>query len=152
MSGAAYRRHQNDGVYRTPDDFREAVSARFGMPVVDLACSPGNQFGRLGVYWHSLAQDWNQYADLLWLNPPYNNIRPWAEKCAESNANILLLVPASVGSNWFRDYVFARARVYLLNGRMSFDGKHPYPKDLILCHYGDKPGFEVWSWKKQALS
>ena len=57
------------------------------------------------------------------------------------------LVPAAVGSNWFRDYVDGKALVLLLNGRLSFDGAGPYPKDCILCLYGIEPGYEVWSWR-----
>lgn len=151
MTGAAFARGKNDGVYRTPDDFRAAVVERFGYPVQDLACSGENQFGVLGLVERSLEADWLTMvkpSGLQWLNPPYGNIAPWARKCAESGVRVLLLVPASVGSNWFRDWVFGRARVYFLNGRLSFDGKHPYPKDLILCDYGDEPGFEIWNWRQ----
>lgn len=86
-----------------------------------------------------------------WLNPPYANIEPWAQMCYETylkhGTRIALLVPASVGSNWFRDYVFGAAKVLALNGRISFDGIAPYPKDCMLCLYGEKAGFDVWNWR-----
>jgi hypothetical protein len=167
-TGAAFARHKNDGVYRTPDDFRAAVVARFGTPSVDLACDETNQFGTLGVGLpiDSLREDWVQWRNAgakrqlgpkwyetpvtfppMWLNPPFGAIWPWARKASESGARVLMLVPASIGSDWFRDYVFGRARVYALNGRLCFNGIDPYPKDCILCDYGDEPGLEIWTWR-----
>lgn len=153
-TGASFARGKNDGVYRTPDDFRAAVGDRFGWPHVDLACTVANQFGAVGIRHptDSLAECWQDWVPeparaYGWLNPPYGDIATWARKAAESGARVLMLVPAAVGSNWFRDYVHGHARVYALNGRLSFDGKNPYPKDCMLCDYGDEPGLEIWSWR-----
>ncbi len=71
---------------------------------------------------------------------------------AQDGARIAFLVPAGVGSNWYRDFVHNKARVLALNGRLAFiEGKPKllYPKDCILCLYGPDfaPGFDVWSWK-----
>lgn len=87
----------------------------------------------------------------MWLNPPYSNIGPWAKKCAEESAlgaRILFLVPASVGSNWFRDFVFKKSLVLFLNDRIKFVGaEYVYPKDCIIAAYGfGEPGFEMWGW------
>ena len=120
----------------------------------DLAASPGN--AKAPKYFteadNSLAQDWTKCAGRLWLNPPFDRIGPWAEKCAANCPDrlIFFLVPAAVGSNWFRDYVADIARVHFLNGRVPFDPLHPkwgYPKDCMLCIYGQKPGYDIWSWK-----
>jgi hypothetical protein len=63
-----------------------------------------------------------------------------------------MLVPAAIGSNWFRDHVDGRALVLALNGRLAFiEGKPDdlYPKDCILALYSPfvASGFEVWSWR-----
>lgn len=152
-TGASFARGKNDGVYRTPDDFRAAVVARFGMPRIDLACDETNKFGAYGLdeSLDSLRLNWSDWiphnpAAYGWLNPPFERIAPWAKKAAESVERVLVLVPAAIGSNWFRDYVFGHARVYALNGRLDF-GAGPYPKDCMLCDYGDEPGLEIWSWR-----
>ena len=78
------------------------------------------------------------------------NIEPWAKKCADEcrkGARVAFLVPASIGSVWFAKHVWGVARVMALRPRMSFDGKNPYPKDMMLCMYGAPPGFELWRWK-----
>lgn len=100
---------------------------------------------------NSLIQDWTKLEGNLWLNPPFSDIAPWAEKCKNSMGNgrkILLLVPASVGSNWYFDCVFGFGTVYFVSPRLSFDGNSPYPKDIILiCYDGENAGFEKWRWK-----
>ena len=137
--------------YATPPEFIAAVKARLGITAftIDLAADSVNT---QAPDWYdeandSLAQDWRWWWHWSWLNPPFANIAPWAKKCAESKIKIAFLVPAAVGSNWFRDYVDGKALVLMLNGRLSFDGVGPYPKDCILCLYGVEPGYEVWSWR-----
>jgi len=146
--------------YATPPEFIAAVKQRLGIEsfVIDLAASADNT--KAPLYFDeendSLAQDWTTYAwdEWCWLNPPFANIAPWAEKCKEAaiaGVRIAFLVPAAVGSNWFRDYVDGWAHVLMLNGRISFDGEGPYPKDCILCLYGPMhQGYSVWDWRKQA--
>jgi len=99
----------------------------------------------------SLSQPWDEYVvgdEWAWLNPEFNDIAPWAEKCATSRVKVAMLVPASVGSNWFRDFVHGHCVVCLLNGRLTFVGEtQPYPKDCLLCLYGKPPCYVVWSWK-----
>lgn len=161
-TGAALARGKNNGNYQTPADFMAAVHARFGKPKIDLAASAKN--AQCKSYFtkrdNALRQSWPR--KLCWLNPPYGNIAPWAQKCAEASAlgsRILFLVPAAVGSNWYRDHVFPWARTLLLNGRLMFVGqKDPYPKDLILAVFDRTldgwnseadggPGCEIWNWR-----
>jgi len=143
--------------YKTPDNFMRAVKQKFGTPGWDLAASSHNW--QCHYYYdeikNSLVQDWASLETLLWLNPPFNDIAPWAAKCASEvrrGAEILFLVPASVGSEWFAEHVYQKANVYLLRGRLSFDGKSPYPKDCLLAHYTPRHEVEfrisVWDWRK----
>lgn len=138
--------------YSTPADFITAVSHRFGCPAFDLAASVDNKKapGWFSKQDNSLIQEWHKIGGLLWLNPPFNNISPWAKKCDDESrlgARILLLTPASVGSNWFCNHVHRKALVLGLNGRICFDGKNGFPKDCILSCYGFGVGFDTWRWK-----
>lgn len=90
---------------------------------------------------------------LLWLNCEFSDIEPWASRFkeeAKKGANGLLLTPAAVGSNWARDHVLGTADVYILNGRLCFDGKNVFPKDCILSHFhpGAKGDMYIWEWKR----
>ena len=142
----------------TPPEFLDAVVAKFGPIVWDLAADasnhvvpgwfgPGSEFGE-----DSLAQSWSlNNLGLLWLNPPYDSIRKFAEKCraeAARGAKIAMLIPASVATNWFADLIHGVALVMPIRPRLMFVGHSaPYPKDLMLCCYNcGEPRFEPWRW------
>lgn len=143
--------------YGTPPEFVRAVEARFGLLRCDLAASFGN--AKAPIFYaeacNSLAQPWAlEHSDgTLWLNPPFADIDPWAAKCAEESARrrglILMLSPASIGSNWFAAHVNRKAMVLGLSPRLTFEGtSDPYPKDLMLSVFGmGMVGFDCWRWK-----
>lgn len=144
--------------YATPDEFMCAVMARFGPIAVDLAADAKN--AQAEIYYtkerDSLVQPWGALRGNLWLNPPYGEIPLFALKCCATrrphgSGLILMLTPASIGSNWFADHVHGTAYVLGLRPRLTFVGcDQPYPKDLMLSVYasGDPmPGFGVWRWK-----
>ncbi len=143
--------------YSTPSDFMSAVRQRFGPIVCDLAASHCNaqsdSFYDLDR--NSLTVPWaiEHPEGALWLNPPFSSIAPWASKCrtesVDRRGHILLLVPASIGSNWFQEHVFGHSIVLALSPRLTFGGcEQPYPKDCILAVYGlGLRGFYPWRWK-----
>lgn len=153
-TGPTINRGKGNNNASTPMVFIRPVEAKFGRLNWDLAASARNakaqyywteQDNSLTKRWHLLWRDAGMNP-LCWLNPPFTNITVWARKCAEEvqlGARILLLVPASVGANWFWQWVVPYADVYSV-GRMVFDDCYdkagklittPYPKDLVLCHY-----------------
>jgi hypothetical protein len=145
--------------FGTPQSFLDAAARRFGPLAWDLAAHSENKkcpcyFGP-GSPHHEDSLDpgcsW-EMPGTLWLNPEFADIAPWAKKCSEHRARTdwtLMLVPASVGSEWFKDHVQHKSVVLGLSPRMSFDGKNPYPKDLMLCCFGfGLSGFDTWRWDR----
>ncbi len=150
-TGASMARGKSRTDYATPWPFFHAVQNRFGPVTYDLAAHAQN--AKHENYFteaqNSLIQPWSEIPGWLWLNPPFDRITPWAKKCAEEaelGAKILFLTPASVGANWFAQHVHGHALILGLNGRISFDGIAPYPKDCILSIFGAESGFDVWRW------
>lgn len=146
----------------TPPEFIEAVQRRFGQIGFDYAATTSSgvagtygNFSDLGV--DSLSLEWSadkQGRDLGWINPPYGDIKSWAKKAADSasidpHLRLAMLVPASVGSAWYRRYVHRHAYVLALEPRLKFVGHdHCFPKDLILVLYQHGlHGFDTWRWK-----
>lgn len=147
----------------TPREFLNAVEDRFGRICYDLAATEENRVtpGYIGPGSRhgddSLAVDWATLPTpprpVFWLNPPFGKIAPFARKCAEQApaipGEIIMLVPASVSTEWFAEYVHRRALVLAIRPRLTFVGQEdPYPKDLMLAVFGRwiAPGFETWRW------
>ena len=157
-TGASFNKGRSKQDYSTPGEFIGAVCSRFGHIGFDLACNDDNSVVSQGFDEedNSLEQDWHdawcRHEGWLWLNPPFRNIAPWAAKCAQemrNGADILLLTPASVGTNWFNEHVRPNAYVLELTPRICFDGKSPFMKDCLLSvfTYGGLPGRASWKWK-----
>lgn len=163
--GPTIRRHRSKQDYRTEVAFLAAVRARLGIVdfTIDLAADRRNRVTREYFSRTNSALDHRSWHEFIgrgwgWLNPPFDTIEPFAERCARTalhGGKVAFLVPASTGSNWFRDYVFGHALVLLLNGRITFEGaEDPYPKDLLLALYGapfmpHDQRVEVWTWKPE---
>lgn len=146
--------------YQTPPDFLAAVEVRFGLLRADLAATYHNAAARPYL---SIADDaldvetrWtigDPARRFAWLNPPFADITPWVAKAraeALRGASTLVLIPASLGANWWRDHVHGVAWVLGLNGRLTFVGAaDPYPKDCALLVYGPEviARYDVWSWR-----
>jgi len=149
--------------YGTPKVFLDAVKMRLGIEEfdIDLAADEHNRVSDcyFDEAMNGLKQDWYGFNGWNWLNPPFSHIAPWVERAytqaVKHNVHTAVLIPAGVGSNWWRDWADRKANILLLNGRITFVGcEDPYPKDCALLLY---PGrlckdmgmqYRVWSWTK----
>lgn len=144
------------------------MEKRFGPLVHDLAAHAQNT--RCKTFYSkeqdSLKQSWHRDFPRgnLWLNPEFGNIPVFVAKCFEESRQrdglIIVLTPASIGSNWYAEHVEKKALVIGLRPRLSFDGINSYPKDCMISVYGrdtSEPhgsvihylsGFETWRWKE----
>jgi len=152
--GPTIKRGMSKQDYQTDPRFITAVKERFGELTFDLAATEQNaQAPRFySPQDDSLAMDWSLLEGNLWLNCEFATAPHWAAKCActtmQPGTRILLLTPASIGTNWFADHVHGQALVFALRPRLTFVGEtNPYPRDLILSVYGMPPGFECWRWR-----
>lgn len=157
VTGPTMKRGKSKQDVETPPEFIAAVEKRFGKIVFDLAASAENtkhpdffskEQDSLKQEWHKIAP----HAGWLWLNPEFDDITVWATKCAaemELGARIIILTPASVGANWYRDWVRPSAHSVFLGNRIQFVGSdHGYPKDLMCSIYmSGVTGDSFWKWK-----
>lgn len=148
----------------TPPEFLRAVVRRFGPIRWDLAADstnhvvekwygPGSPDGE-----DSLVMPWWQLPGVLFLNPPFGNIKPFAEKLADEGprgARVKMLVPAAVSTEWWAKFVHNRALVLLLRPRLKFvTHDHGFPKDLALVCAGPwmAPGYHTWRWDAEVAA
>lgn len=147
--------------YQTPTELLDAVRRRLRISQfeIDVAASRRNKvcdlFLSRGTNALGPTMPWATDGGWGWCNPPYRNIAPWVGKAqlqADQGAKTAVLVPASVGANWWRDWVDGRAYALLLNGRVTFVGETtPYPKDCAVLLYTPEGqhGYEVWNWQEE---
>jgi phage N-6-adenine-methyltransferase len=84
-----------------------------------------------------LTQFWGQ--ERCWMNPPYGRmIRHWIKKAYESTlygALVVGLLPARTDTAWFHDFIYNRAEIRFIRGRIRFVGAKdnaPFPSMLAI--------------------
>lgn len=144
--------------YGTPKELLAAILSRklyAEQFELDLAAEEGNAIVPFyyDQQYDSLARVGDWMTDgWAWCNPPYARIEPWVQKAFNESrlgAQVAMLVPASVGSNWWKRWVHEKAAVYFLNPRIMFIGEtHPFPKDCALLLYPQEGHkyYDVWEW------
>lgn len=171
----AQRPWESEQVVETPGDLLAAIESRWGAIDVDLACSRHVQLNAFSVDnrkapeaivfpdENALEVSWSaRYGSKrCFVNPPFRLCGEFADKCLRESSlfgigRIFLLTPASVGSNWYRDFVHRKASVFVLNPRLTFVGHtDPYPKDMMLTMFasGDCPinALDVWEWETDSM-
>jgi len=61
------------------------------------------------------------------MNPPYGReIGKWVKK-AYQEGGVVGLLPARTDTKWFHDYIYGKAKIRFLKGRVKFSGKGPAP-------------------------
>lgn len=89
----------------------------------------------------------------VWLNPPYSRPAPWLARAAQhqlDGGETLALVPAAVGSDYWRIHVWPFASVCFLNPRPKFSSLHAgsscHLRDCAVLHFGeDRDRFaQIW--------
>jgi hypothetical protein len=162
VSGPNAPPQQGQQDYRTPPDFLAAALRRFQLARWDwdLACEEHNCVAAHGFkqpHVNALAVDWSPLARAgatCWLNPDFGKCRLWAPKCASSGVRIVSLMPASVGSVWFRENCDGKAQVIFLQPRIVFllpDGtpcEAGINRDCMLVAWGWAPGYSCEDWCK----
>ena len=77
-----------------------------------------------------LRPDWGRHR--VFCNPPYGRpMRDWARKCFEAStkgALVVLLAHARTDTRWFHDWVYRKAELRFVRGRLKFgDGRQSAP-------------------------
>lgn len=90
-----------------------------------------------------LAQPWE---GRVWCNPPYGReIGKWVKKAWESTrsgATVVMLLPARTDTKWFHRYLYGKAELRFLEGRIKFSGSRnsaPFPSMVAVFTPKVKP-------------
>lgn len=87
---------------------------------------------------NGLLQDWS--GETVFCNPPYGNKETgaWTQKCYEEaqkpGTTVVLLIPARTDRKSFHDYIYGKAEIRFVKGRLKFgDGKNAAPFPSMVC-------------------
>lgn len=108
----------------------------------ELLLEIAEEFGHYGELFDPCPENWDGKIDgleiewptdkLVFVNPPYSEIKCWAKKCreqADRGCTIVLLIPSRTDTRYFHDYIYGNAELRFFKGRIKFvDGRDPEAK------------------------
>lgn len=127
----------------TPQDFFDKLNEEFHF-ILDPAAT--EKTAKCPLYYtpetDGLSQSWNR-GGAVFCNPPYGReIGKWVKKAydeSQKGQTIVLLLPARTDTKYFHDYIYGKAEIRFLRGRLRFtdeDGKAsdpaPFPSMIVL--------------------
>lgn len=129
--------HKTD-LWATPQDFFDKLDEEFHFNL-DPCALPNN--AKCSKYFtpeqDGLKQDWAKHR--VFCNPPYGKaIKKWVEKChteAQKGTLIVLLIPARTDTAYFHDYIYNKAEIRFIRGRLRFGNAQnsaPFPSMIVI--------------------
>lgn len=127
----------------TPKDFFDTLDKEFHF-VLDAAAT--DKTAKCPLYYtpetDGLSQSWN-CGGSVFCNPPYGRkIGKWVRKAYEeskSGATIVLLIPARTDTRYFHEYIYGKAQIRFVCGRLRFTdddgnvvGPAPFPSMVVI--------------------
>lgn len=127
----------------TPQAFFDELNKEFHF-VLDSAAS--NENAKCRRYFtevtNGLKQSWD-VGGAVFCNPPYGReIKKWVEKAyeqAKKGIKIVLLIPARTDTKYFHDYIYGKAEIRFVRGRLKFTDEKgnlynpaPFPSMLVI--------------------
>lgn len=87
---------------------------------------------------NGLTRDWGGHT--VFCNPPYGrDIAKWVEysyrQSQKSNTVVVMLIPARTDTRWFHEYVYGKAEIRFLRGRLKFNdsiNSAPFPSMVVI--------------------
>ena len=125
----------NTDLWSTPQAFFDKMDKEFHF-TCDVCATKDN--AKCDLFYSpeedGLSQEWE---GVCWMNPPYGReITKWVKKASESNkATVVCLLPARTDTAWFHDYIYGKAEIRFIRGRLKFgDGKNsaPFPSMIVI--------------------
>lgn len=132
-------------LWETPQDFFNCLNDEFHFDI-DVCALPEN--AKCQKYYtpeiDGLSQPWT---GVCWCNPPYGReVGKWVRKALLSSAvgaTVVMLLPARTDTRWFHDYIYGRAEVRFIRGRLKFGGSSnsaPFPSMVVVFRHDQKKG------------
>lgn len=136
-------------LWETPQDLFDKLDAEFHFDL-DACALPEN--AKCARHYtpeqDGLSQPWE---GAVWCNPPYGRgVGAWVQKAVQSaleGATVVMLLPARTDTKWFHQWIYRRAEIRFLSGRLKFGGaKNSAPFPSMVVAFG-KDWWKIWKAK-----
>ena len=126
--------------WATPQGFFDGLNKEFNFTLAPCADDSNHKCDKYFTKEQDgLSQDWS--GENVFCNPPYGrDVGKWVRKCFEEVYQgkcrvAVMLLHARTDTKWFHDYIYHRAEVRFVRGRLKFgDGKQsaPFPSMVVI--------------------
>lgn len=123
--------------WATPQDLFDELDMEFRFTLDSCASKENAKCSRFYTKEEDgLTKDWT--GERVFMNPPYarSSIAKWLKKASESNAELVVcLLPARTNTSWFHDYVWNKAEIRFIRGKLKFNGykwQAPFPSMIVV--------------------
>lgn len=124
-------------LWETPQEFFDELDREFHFGT-DVCALPEN--AKCDRYYtpeqDGLSQPWK---GVCWCNPPYgHDIGLWVRRgffASVGGATVVMLLPARTDTRWFHEYIYGKAEVRFIKGRLKFGGSKnsaPFPSMVVV--------------------
>lgn len=126
--------------WATPQDFFDKLNAEFRFTLDPCADDSNHKCDKYFTKEQDgLLQDWG--GEVVFCNPPYGREIPlWVKKCFEqvycgNCPCAVMLIPARTDTRWFHEYIYHKAEVRFVRGRLKFGDSQnsaPFPSMVVV--------------------
>lgn len=126
-------------MWATPQKFFDELDKEFHFTLDPCATPENAKCTRFFTQSENgLIQNWG--GEIVFCNPPYGRtISDWVRKSYEEsrkpNTKVVMLLPARTDTAYFHDYIYHKAEIRFLRGRLHFnDSKQsaPFPSMVVI--------------------
>ena len=149
--------------WETPKGIFDKLNAEFNFTLDPCATHENHKCAKyFTIDDNGLSKDWSD--DIVFMNPPYGrDIKHWIKKAyteSEKGSIVVCLIPARTDTAYWHDYIFGKAEIRFLRGRLKFqnrllpswrpDGSHkitsaPFPSAVVIF---DKRNVKKGYWER----
>ena len=124
-------------LWETPQDLFDKLNKEFHF-ALDVCATPEN--AKCEEFYtkeqDGLKQPWK---GTVWCNPPYGRqIGEWVRRAflaSVSGNTVVMLLPARTDTRWFHEYIYGKAEIRFIRGRLKFGGSQnsaPFPSMVVV--------------------
>lgn len=135
MNTAVHFSSETD-LWATPQEFFDSLNKEFRFTLDPCANKENAKCKKFFTKEQDgLTQSWKK--ERVFCNPPYGRvIGEWVKKCAGGGSDLCVaLLPARTDTRWFHEYIYGKAEIRFIKGRLKFGGHQnsaPFPSMVVI--------------------